>query len=340
MKFDIQLFYDQHHIDYITKGTNVKKGEVNIACPFCGDDPSYHLGVNRQTLYWSCWRNKRQHRGRTLHRLIMKLLKCTYNQAAEYLGEDKVFLDNDAFEELIRKPESIFDDVVERRPSLLFPKEFRHLSNDRESSRFREYILSRGFFPAEIDDLIEEYQLMYSIEGTQGGRLILPIFYNGALVSWTGRSISKKSNLRYLSLSESDGAVENIKNILPNYDSLYDVPGHVLFICEGPWDFIKVDFYARKFNCRATCLFNKMATQDQIILLSDLAGKFKRFVLLLDSGELADTLSLESDLSFLGKKVIQGMLPQSVSDPGELTYRQVRELCSFNLNLLKEQNLL
>ena len=31
---------DKYNITYITEGSNVKEGNINIKCPFCYDDPS------------------------------------------------------------------------------------------------------------------------------------------------------------------------------------------------------------------------------------------------------------------------------------------------------------
>jgi len=95
IKFDIKAFYDKRSVDYITKGVNVKKNEINISCPFCNSegnpDPSYHLGVDPKTGFWSCWRS-RKHHGKRLHRLIMKVGQVSYQEACTILGEFDAYL--------------------------------------------------------------------------------------------------------------------------------------------------------------------------------------------------------------------------------------------------------
>jgi hypothetical protein len=60
-----QLLTD-NRVPFIERGPNVKRGEINIRCPFCGSaDPSYHMGLNLDSGWWSCWRNKDQHSGKS-----------------------------------------------------------------------------------------------------------------------------------------------------------------------------------------------------------------------------------------------------------------------------------
>ena len=63
--FDVIRFLEIHNISYITQGVNVKKNEININCHFCAQtnnpDPSYHCGIDQERLWFSCWRNRKQH---------------------------------------------------------------------------------------------------------------------------------------------------------------------------------------------------------------------------------------------------------------------------------------
>lgn len=332
MKFDIKKFYEQHHIEYITHGTNCKRGEINISCVFCNSegnpDPSYHLGVDPRTGYWSCWRNRKRHRGRRLHRLIMKLARCTYQRACEILGDKVVWVEEGSFESFIGNPDTFFDKKASKTApkSLEWPKEFVKFQGFRSGKRFENYLLSRGFRQNHLKSLTDQYQIHYCISGNYSDRLIIPVHLDYQLISWTSRTIKTNTTLRYLSLSEKDGALKSIKSLIFNFDSLVESGGNVLFVVEGPFDAIKMDFFGQNYGARATCLFSKTATPDQIDLLSELSMVFDLVVVLLDAAEAADIMDLGSSLAFLDDRVVQGELPRGFSDPGELGFRQIRTM--------------
>jgi len=331
MKFDIERFYQQRGIEYIERGVNVKKGEINISCPFCNSssnpDPSYHLGVASNGRYWSCWRNKK-HRGKSLHRLIMKLIKVSYNEACDILGEKVTWLEEGSFDKLALDPDNLFAEVKEQEEvvPLVMPKNFVKFNHFRSGLRFEDYFTSRQFHPNHIDELLHQYDFRYCIADVWASRVILPINFNFELVTWTGRSIAKKANLRYRSLSEKEGALLSIKDTIFNFDELLNVKGDVLFVTEGPFDAIKMDFYGQRVNCRATCLFSKALRASQLLLIAELSDNFKKVVMLLDSTELDTELEMQSMFAFLGNKIKLGILPEGISDPGELSQTGVMRL--------------
>lgn len=330
MKFEIERFYQQRGIDYIDKGVNVKKGEINISCPFCNSsanpDPSYHLGVAVNGKYWSCWRNKK-HRGKSLHRLIMKLLRVSYNEASDIIGEKVTWMEEGAFDAL--DPENLFghiEEVVEQK-ELTLPKEFTKFQHFRSGVPYENYLTQRKFHPDHLDRFLHQYDLRYCISGIWAGRILLPIHFNFELVTWTGRAIGRHASLRYRSLSEKETALISIKDVVFNFDELLNYKGKVLFITEGPFDAMKMDFYGQRVNCRATCLFSKALRPSQLILLAELADNFDKLVVLLDSSELDTELEVQSMFAFLSNKVELGVLPEGVDDPGELSQTGVLRVC-------------
>lgn len=97
--FDWRPFLEEHAIPYITRGPNVSRGETNIRCPFCGSaDPSFHMGLNPETGWWSCWRNRTAHSGKSPVRLIMKLLSVSFHQAREIAGLGDDYVDPEGFD--------------------------------------------------------------------------------------------------------------------------------------------------------------------------------------------------------------------------------------------------
>lgn len=333
MNFDIISFYNHHHIEYVTKGTNVKRSDVNISCPFCNStsspDPSHHLGVNLNTGQWSCWRDRR-HRGRTLHRLIMKIAKVSYAQARELLGEDRVWINEGAFERFAEDPEGYFSgdaEEEEKARELELPKEFREFDGKRAAGPYWGYLAGRGFHPRHLEELVRRYYLRYAISGAFSSRIILPLHLDHQLMGWTSRAIAKDASLRYRTLSEDEGALVSVKELVFDFDNIVDYYGDVLFICEGPFDAIKLDFYARDLRSRATCVFGLNFKPSQLALLSELAFNFRRVVILLDREEYSSAWYLQGWLEdYTSNRIALGELPESVKDPGDLRQTQIYRL--------------
>lgn len=336
-KFDVEKFLNAYKIPYITKGVNVKRGEWNVSCPFCNEtstpDPSFHLGIQLDTGKWSCWRNRRRHKGSTLHRLLMKLAHISYGEVCRLLNDGQVWLGEGSFEALASDPAAIFGasvNVIE--PEVLdLPDNFQQFDPFYPSSRlFFAYLEHRGF--ENVQELAELYGLRYCISDFDGGkwqnRVILPIFIDYTLQTWTGRSILREPRLRYNTLSTKSGALIPITDAIFNFDGLLAEGSkkETLFLCEGPFDALKFDFYARNAGGRATCLFGLNMGQAQLGLISELSQIFGKLVVLLDTAEVNTSMSIRSQLSFLPIKVVEGSLPVGVKDPGDLTELQVLQL--------------
>lgn len=327
MALDVIHFLEVNKIPYITHGVNVKKGEININCPFCAQtsspDPSFHLGIDPERLWFSCWRNRKSHRGRSLHRLIMILLSCNYSKACEVLGQQPIWVDAAKFDGLT------FDELPSTPPTPLeYPPEFRLFDGMYWCQRFVDYLVEdRGFPLSSVYRVAQRYQLRATIQGTYKDRVIIPNTINGRLVNWTARSVYPGAELRYLTLSDFQGALVNIKQCVFNSDDLQR-GGSVLLVVEGPFDAIKVDFYGAPVGVRATCLFNKKATLTQLGYLGELSNVFTKIVPMFDRGEEIDQRDLLDQLSWLPSESLgEWLCPKHVKDPGELTPNDVRHLC-------------
>ena len=335
MQFNIEEFYLRRGIEFITKGTNVKRGEINISCPFCNasanPDPSYHLGVDPHTGYWSCWRN-RKHKGKRLHRLLMKLLRISYKEACDILGEKVDWVREGSFHIFDEDFDTttlfggVNDEDVEEKV-LELPEEFRRFNGYLSEKPFLQYLQhGRKFHRSHVLEVVDLYDFHFVISGKWQNRLILPITLDTTLQTWTGRHLQPDATLRYRSLSEKEGALMSIKDLVFNYDALINEGGRILFVCEGPFDAIKLDFYARDLDCRATALFSKALRTSQSYLLAELANVFDKIVILLDAEELEATLVSDSTLAFLTNQVVTGELEPGFKDPGELNPSAVYRL--------------
>jgi hypothetical protein len=189
----------------------------------------------------------------------------------------------------------------------------------------------RGFLGDDAEVAASYYGLLYSNEDSWNQRIIFPIYMDEKLLCWTGRSIRPDAELRYLSLShkskdKSKGqvAVRNIKDTLWNYDDLIKQGGKRLYLVEGPFDALKLDFYAKPYNIRATCLFNNQISDAQAGWIAKLSKKFEDVRILFDTGAMTEALRMQIKISGL----ISGFdtLPNGVKDPGDLNKEQIYSL--------------
>jgi hypothetical protein len=312
---DWPSFLTTHNIDYITAGPNTRKGEISIRCPWCGDDdPSEHLSISLSKDAFGCWRNTK-HAGYKPTRLIAALLGCSFSHAQnivqQYSAPDAgAFDDAMAMLQATAKPP--------QRPNALvggLPSAFRQIKPAGLTGRFWHYLLQRGF--DDVLALITEYKLLCCQTGRWKDRIILPLYQKQSLIGWTGRAIQPTTKApRYLSSSEA------IKHTIFNEDHLTD-GGKTLYITEGPFDALKIDFYGKKFGSQATCLFGVNPTISQIAILHTILSSFEKVVILFDAEAFEAALSLHDSLSV--KNVTIGSLPTGVKDPGELCPPQVEQ---------------
>lgn len=299
--------FDSNSIEYTSRGPNTKRGEISIKCPYCGDDdPSMHMGISLTKEAWGCHRNA-THRGKSPIRLITALLNCSVSQAkliaAQYGVADPASFDTlPALNLTSEAPSPV-------KAPLKLPPEFRAISH---FDRFWRYIAHRGF--EDAGGVIAEYRLKCAVSGRFKDRVITPFYQGGQLIGWTGRAIiNPVSAPRYL----SSGA--EVKKTIFNEDELRE-GGELLFITEGPFDAIKVDFYGQELGARATCTFGTSFTVDQIAIISSLPFNLK--IILFDNGAIEQAWSV---FDWLPRSVV-AKLPDGVDDPGDMSENQIVEL--------------
>lgn len=311
---------DNYGIDYALSGKNIKKGNIGLNCIFCGDDNSYHLGISPSG-YYSCWRNQ-QHRGH-ISKLLVNLLNLTYTEVKELLG-DKVTADEDEFLATVQSfltDEKPKESSIQRPITLSLPEEFRKIEKGGTSGRFYNYLYNRGY--TDIDTLVDKYNLRCCLVGDFSFRIILPIYdQSNKLVSWTSRTILQNNNLKYRDLEPSKSIVE-AKATLFNLQHI-SRGGNILIVSEGPFDALKLDYYAPK-DCHGSCLFTKSITIQQTIVIEQLSHLYNKIVIMLDNDAEADAINIVNELSFINNVTI-GYLPKTKKDAGELNRKEIEKL--------------
>lgn len=279
-------FLDTHQVDWVESGSNVSYGNLGIKCPWCGQaDPSHHLGIEPISGKWNCWRDP-SHKGTTPYYLIQKIARCSKAEARTIWGDDSsAFVELDALEKELLTERTKSSTIVTPREVSFSENEFLLSTNDF-SKRFIWYLWRRGF----EDPLVTatDYQLRGSITGEFTNRLIFPILYEGVLVGWTARAISD-SLVRYKAYPAGGNSIG--RRYLYNYDNAAE-GGGVLVVCEGPFDTLKIDAYAKEYGIRSVALMGLSLTDPKVKLIDTLSHKFNKTIILLDNG--AEWASMEA----------------------------------------------
>lgn len=326
--FNVIDLLESRNIDYATHGKNVGKNFVGVNCPLCGDDESYHAGfrVDEDGNYagsWNCWRDD-THGGKNPAILVRGLLNCTLREAHELVSQNGPRLEtfSDKMKSFLR------DGSKEEDPdfTLSMPPEFKKHNEIRFTKKFNNYMSNRGFTESQVRNMSELYDLRFALSGDWANRIIIPIYEDGDLKTWTARHIDKDHYVKYKTLSrkhEGDyQAKESIKNLIFNYDELKE-GGNKLYIVEGPFDALKMDFFGRSHDLRATSLFGKQASNRQITLLMNLSDVFNDVVIFLDSDAYKDAMYLQKKIA---RANVRYKFIFGKRDPGDFTKSEIEKI--------------
>lgn len=324
----VQEVLDEYNIPYITSGRNVRKGNYNINCPFCAQDDGYHMGLVPDKGWYGCWRDSK-HRGRNFAKVVQALLNVSWREA-QALASDETTLESE--DELTKLVNSLFDENIKDEEIKLggqdhldIPKEFKEIEDRGPRAEFIRYMEGRGF--TDVPRLFRKYEVLCCQSGEWKKRLIFPLYHEDKLVAWQGRSIYNSATLPYKDLSIEE-SVRHLKNALYNYDAA-SMGGKVLIVCEGLMDFLKMDFYSPK-GFRATCIFTKTMTSEQVYLLTHLATLYDEVWFVLDRDAQSNAEDLVAELQPVRRNIRMVELPEGIDDPGEMPVNRVKSFCEEN----------
>lgn len=315
--------FEENGIPYQLEGKNVKRGNMTIHCPFCGaDDRGMHLGINLDDGAFSCWRDH-THRGRNTSRLIAILLDISIARARTLLGFEIFDQEeyNKTLQSLMNGGSLIPIKKLGGVDHLSLPPFFRTIDNSGLRKRFYHYLENRGL--KNINYLIKRYDLRSCFVDEFTNRIIIPVYINNELMTWTSRSIDKEAKLKYRDLS-IDESVRHCKFCLLDYDNIKE-GGEVLYIVEGPFDAFNLrDKLPEGFE--VTCLFTKQMTDEQSLLLYPILDLYSSVTILLDRDAVSQAISMLNKQFSGWPNVGVRYLPEGIKDPGELTKEQVERL--------------
>lgn len=247
-------FLKDYDVEYWTKGENVTKGWVNIKCQFC-DDHKNHLGINLKTLQVNCWLCG----SHSTLRLVQKIMRSRWGEAQRVLKELTKG----------KKRGKRFKSKEERKKSeriMLLPdvasKHFPRLHID--------YLRSRGFDRPR--QLIKKYRLLACYTTSKYKyRIVIPIYLDGSLVSFTTRDVTERRKPKYKHPS-LDEVLITPKNVVYNYDSI--THGSDCIIVEGPVDVWKlgdgtVSTQGITFTTQQVLYLNKKGINNLFILFDN-----------------------------------------------------------------------
>lgn len=215
MPIDIVKLCKDQGIPYATEGAkHCRPGWVQLHCPYCGHRDKWFLGYSVTSGALTCWHCGKHKLGDTLR----LLLRCDRSKVGLLIEKYRI-------KGKARNPVQVRASQKQRAsvlkmPPMCGPMEKRH----------KVYLEKRKF---DADKLERIWDLLGTgIHGDYKNRIILPIFLNGKMVSYQGRDITNKHELKYKACREEDEVVHH-KHILYGVDL---VPGDVAVVVEGAAD--------------------------------------------------------------------------------------------------------
>lgn len=185
MKIDLEKLCTVAGIPFKTSGDHhCSEGWIQLQCPYCRDG-KYHLGWNIASQQFNCYACGSHSTIKVLSLLLNKQPSYVYSYVQRFLLDKSQIV--------TRKRESARECKLPAGSNSL-------------TRRHKKYIQNRGFIPEKLEEL-------YNIKGTPayapiGARVVIPIYCDGILISWTARSVTD-TDPRYLICPKNKEAMSN-----------------------------------------------------------------------------------------------------------------------------------
>jgi hypothetical protein len=292
----LQPLFDDWRIPYQAQ----QNGWLNLTCPFCGDT-GMHLGSSPTSVYFHCWRCGWHPTNETLS----LVLGVEANTIPQLLKQYHIYNNGRA----TRAKET--DKVIAIHP-------FKLPSGTGPLGKYhKRYLVSRHFDPDRIER-------EWGIQGTGPVssldhidyklRIIIPIIWGGATVSFQGRDITDRSDTRYMACPKDREKVPHQKILYGNEE--YWGRNRTGIVTEGVTD-------VWRLGPSACATFGMDVGLEQVMAI---AQRLDRIFIVFDNELEAqrNARKLSTKLKMLGKEVYIQTI--KAKDPGKMKQRDADAL--------------
>lgn len=291
----IERLFKDYNIDYVTEGNkHCSSGWVNIHCPFCSGSQNYHLGISEDMNGGHCWRCG----GHSISKILIKILNIDPSEVPEILTRYK-----GGGRKRVKEPRIAINPLK--------------LPEHHEIDKYgKQYLQKRGY---DVDKLKKDWGISQTtplsiLDGIKyNHRILIPIYWNGEIVSFQTRDITDKHPLKYMACPMKREKIHH-KNIVYGKQE-YASRLNRIIVVEGVFDVWRFGF----------CAFATLGTsfkKEQVIALSKLSDDF---VIIFDGEKEAQKKAKELSIKLktLGKKV---HIEKIKGDPGEMKQKDANDL--------------
>ncbi len=239
-----------YRVDYVTEGhSRATQGWINIHCPFCAGSRDYHLGIPEKGNVAHCWRCGTH----SLVHTLSVVLSIPYPEVRNLLRTYGVLSKSRARDS---------EPKVSIHP-FKFPTPHAPLTNSG-----KDYLRKRGFDPERIErewGVFQTGPISFLDKISYSHRIIIPISWNGEIVSFQGRDITGRSEVKYLACPMKREKISH-KTILYGEQKEWAKGGSVIVV-EGVTD-------VWRLGKRAVATFGIKFKMEQVLQLLDHAQRF------------------------------------------------------------------
>lgn len=286
-------------VEWRATGPNTSAKFVNIKCPWCYDDPSFHLRISRESGGFYCLRDSRHKGANPLRWLIA--VKVSRRDAQKLVHQ---------YDRGGNPGQRVFP-VFQVKPQ---EKAWRKFLSAVEHTRSLNYLRSRGFPNAE--EVAEDFDLRYAPHGEWAARLLIPYKNDGVVFGWTGRAFRDTLMPKY-KMQEDLG------------EALY-IPGkkkQVAMLFEGQIDALKVEAALTNHPCFTIAMGGLSLGASKALQLRAACQESQQLLFVGDNDvPLGRAIALTQEISGVlpGIEVRRVRVPAYAKDAGAMSYKQVR----------------
>lgn len=300
MQIDWRGLLTTIRVPWVDRGANTSGGNVNIACPWCRNDPSHHLGISLHKEAFYCYREPNRHSGSSFIRLLVALRQPRV-EAVRLLNQH-------------RERVSAFVPTEPADPAKVRAA-WDRFAPAAASTRCLNYLERRGF--ASPRTVAETYDLRVAPAGDWSGRILLPLHGSeGEPVSWTGRALSPELTPKYL--------VQQLQGSYLFKPDARKPIRHTLVLVEGPLDALKIANACRRAPYIVAALSGKHLGSGKLLQLRLLGAE--RVLLAADAD--VSTSSVYQQIAELSqalrpRHIGRAKIPTGYKDPAEIPTEEI-----------------